>query len=343
MFLSASVSACAKREYILNRAARLGCRCPSEPTMNRFTSLCLVVNGESDLSAVQKHASMLQMKAQWKQMNRRLLSPRTHVVSLPESAEELELHHPDIFAEAYSDSRPVPCKVNVIDVVACDRSFKCRGANLLLRCPTLQLASPSCDMKAMLSLFMNGWSQLQQQNRYLTIGGEGGGDLQLPNVRPPLRALAALPASNTPLKRKGLNTSPSGASPLHSTQPAIRSPSQQSLSSGSLQDDLPTIGSASEQSLSLGSLQDVPPTIGSPSQQSLSLGSLQDTFPLAPISLSGHQFTGTEGDDAQGVCSTQIVPLEPASMAEAKRVWVEAQRAAASAVRVASSPSVSVS
>ena len=97
--LSERVSSAAKRELVLSRAVKLGCRCPSEPTLKRFTALCLVVSGESDGPSAQKHVSLLQLKALWKQLYRRLAPPPSFVVKLPISAEELERCHPEVFVE----------------------------------------------------------------------------------------------------------------------------------------------------------------------------------------------------------------------------------------------------
>ena len=188
-----------KREVILSRATKLSCRCPCEKSSKRFTSILLICTGKADLPSGCKWDTKESLKTELKSMIRRMSKPVAYLEALPSSPEELMLKHPDLYAAAYRGTDvPVPCKMDLQQVVNLDAMYKTRGgggmassSNLPASPPALQLLAPSGggNVGQMAQTLMQGmFSMAQSQERMVNMMMMGS---NMPQGRS-MRSLSAL-------------------------------------------------------------------------------------------------------------------------------------------------------
>ena len=113
-----------KMDTILGRVISLGCRCPSEPTVKRMTSLMLAVAEPREklgaMSSEQKLVSMRHLKNELKRRVRNALAPSSYVVTLPGNPADLKAVHPQLFMDAFGEQMPVPSRVDIQTVISMD-------------------------------------------------------------------------------------------------------------------------------------------------------------------------------------------------------------------------------
>ena len=143
-------------EFFLKSAIRLGCKNPSEPTIKRFVSICMVLHFDSKtlmtLTMDSKKAMLKHAKTTHARLSR-YVEPAVYLLKLPASPSALKIDHPKHYAEIYVDELPVQSQVSEAVVLSVDASYQCRGGS-----NNTQLAMNSVpangDMQAMMQMMM---------------------------------------------------------------------------------------------------------------------------------------------------------------------------------------------
>jgi hypothetical protein len=202
-------------EVLLNRAIKLGCRCPSEHTLKHMTSFLLVLSEPADrlglVNASQKSDLMQHIKGEFKKWARRADEPVEYMLQLPACVNTLRQLHPMVINIAYSSGQsPIPCRIDIKLVHSVNFSFKCRGGNAASSqgVPVLQLGGQLGgqglgQLERFASCMMEGMSRMQAtQTRLMDcfLGQGSASHAQLPTLanmvdrRPLAAALGDRPA-----------------------------------------------------------------------------------------------------------------------------------------------------
>ena len=145
--LSEDVSFLQIREIILTRAVKLSCRCPCEKSSKRFTTILLLCSGKSDLPSNSKWDIKESLKKEIKGMARRMEPPLVYLQYLYSSPQELMAMHPDLYSAAYRGTEvPVPCKLDIHQVLYIDATYRTRGGGGVVSSVDLPASPPPLQM-----------------------------------------------------------------------------------------------------------------------------------------------------------------------------------------------------
>jgi hypothetical protein len=169
--LSGAHSFNVKRDVIISRLSRLGCRNPTEPTVKLCSSLLILMSGEwektSTTPAAQKQQTMRSFKEEFKRTIRHQNWPAEYLTQL-KSPDAMRAQHASMFEAAFADGcLPVPCQVDLQKLQQVDCSYRCRGgggvdpASNVLACTDNSLQQVN-SMGNMLLMGMNTMYKQQQ-------------------------------------------------------------------------------------------------------------------------------------------------------------------------------------
>ena len=190
--MHASATLASRLEVILSRAMKLGCRCPSEHTLQHMTSLLLVLCEPADrlsfLTAAQKSDMMAHVRADFKRWARRADKPVEHLEKLPATMKTLRELFPSMVEHAYLPGEaPVACVIDIKLVHSLSASYRCRGGNLpapSAMVPTLQLGGQGQQqgfgqLERFAMMMMDNMTRLQASHYQLhsCLQGSGGSSL----------------------------------------------------------------------------------------------------------------------------------------------------------------------
>ena len=120
-----------KLECILQALLQLGLRCPSEPTLKMATSLWILCTHDDGqqlaLLPAQKTGLHTCVKGRFDAMRRRALDPSDWILVLPQSPQEFERCHSDMWTTRYGLAVPVPPPICIRTLLHLDASYGCRG------------------------------------------------------------------------------------------------------------------------------------------------------------------------------------------------------------------------
>ena len=171
---------------------KLGCRCPSEHTLQHMTSLLLVLCEPADrlsfLTAAQKSDMMAHVRADFKRWARRADKPVEHLEKLPATMKTLRELFPSMVEHAYLPGEaPIACVVDIKLVHSLSVSYRCRGGNIRApsaMVPTLQLGGQGQQqgfgqLERFAMMMMDNMTRLQASHYQLhsCLQGSGGSSL----------------------------------------------------------------------------------------------------------------------------------------------------------------------
>ena len=135
----------AKLLALLQFAARLGMRTPSEPTIKWLTSVFLVLTETPSslqlMSVETKKVLFTHVKNEFHSIRGRLPDPTVEIDMLPANPFELQRRHPMLWAHAFGQLTPGRCRLNMQAVAEVDNSFACRSGRAVLN----QTSARSCN------------------------------------------------------------------------------------------------------------------------------------------------------------------------------------------------------
>lgn len=126
-----------KLEMILEIAAQLGLRTPSEGTFAAFASLYLVVThgltNANRLPASQKHDTLVSLKVSWKRAARKLQAPAVWLQCLPERPADLAKACPGLWKAVFGNAGgPAVCPIDEVALESLTASVPMRKTNKCL-------------------------------------------------------------------------------------------------------------------------------------------------------------------------------------------------------------------
>ena len=190
-----SVAMVSKVQLLISRAGKLGCRCPTEPSLKMWASLAIATGGDhASMTPAQKGEMHRFLRTEFKRAVRYLPDPPAYLEKLPTVPQDLQRLCPQLYREAYeSTGPPVACMVDSTLLISVNSSFRCRGADRAAQ-PTnapapLTVASPGGDALSQIASMMLSMQHQNQQllqavfapqtGRLRAMGNFGGG-LALP-------------------------------------------------------------------------------------------------------------------------------------------------------------------
>lgn len=190
----------AKLTTILQAAARLGLRLPTEPTIKWLCSLWLACSRRVEhlavLSEHDKRAMLLHCKGSFNTMRSKMADPAEWVDRLPDEPAVFQQQCPLLWTAAMGTAMPGRPAIDLKSVAELDLSYSCRGgrAPMSVRAAPVPLLSGGghAPLERLASMFMDkmeGMMVNQSKVFELVVGGNGG--------RQP-RSLAALADATVP-------------------------------------------------------------------------------------------------------------------------------------------------
>lgn len=178
MMASAEAAPTQKMRVLLEHPHALGLRCASESTIQRLTTLYLIVSegeaGAKTTQATQKLAMTRHMKKELKALGN--APPLAYLVSLPHSPQELAQQQPQLYNAVFK-SPPVPMKIDMQTFAEVLPTVRCRGAkpglSMDTNFPGHQLQQFMSQMQGMMQMQMMAMQGRGAQNRMPWVLQEG--------------------------------------------------------------------------------------------------------------------------------------------------------------------------
>jgi hypothetical protein len=175
-----------KRATIIERALRLGCRSPDEPTLKWFGALALLCSSSFEAASLmpehQRATLNSDFKKEFRRRARMMVLPDAkcsmeHLASLPDDSAQLKALHGELWNKAYGPhEQPAPCPISLSEVTLLDSGTKCRGA----AGPSIGLAvskpAAAGSMEQMANFMMQSMQAMQQQQKefmMMAMGNNG--------------------------------------------------------------------------------------------------------------------------------------------------------------------------
>jgi len=199
---STSTAPSAKLMIVLQFAARLGLRLPTEPTLKWMTSLFLVASEPDDklkrMTEVEKRIVYHHTKATFNTLRAKLDEPHTWIESLPDNPFVFQQTYGPLYTFAFGQGGPGLPKLDMKKIADVDMSYGCRGGRPQARgvasssAPSLQLPAPDSVMERMASFMLDRFENLMSsQSRVFELAITGGSS----SCRGQPRALGTLGSS----------------------------------------------------------------------------------------------------------------------------------------------------
>ena len=221
-FTSIHASPAAKLHVLLEHAAKVGLRCPSEPTIKMLTSMWLVAaHSRSELQSFDRVTKMTfkdHVKDSFDSYRRRLSAPLAYVEVLPEDVATYMREYGGMWKAVLGTAMPVSPGLDAVTLLTFDNSYACRGG----RGSVMEFGQPTnvpssrgqpsgsaipimglsprrgecAALERMATTFMaqmNMASTFQQKMLEMMMGQPGGGNL---------RSLATLTSGGSSLERR---------------------------------------------------------------------------------------------------------------------------------------------
>ena len=130
--LTSDAPSSAKLAALMQFAARLGMRLPSEPTVKWLASVWIVCSEPPEalarMAEVDKRMLFMHVKANFVQLRMKLGDPPQWIEKLPDNPWELHAQHPTLWRAAFKEGEcPGSPKLDVRRIVELDNSYGCRG------------------------------------------------------------------------------------------------------------------------------------------------------------------------------------------------------------------------
>eukprot|EP00929_Paragymnodinium_shiwhaense_P073383 TRINITY_DN3737_c0_g1_i1.p1 TRINITY_DN3737_c0_g1~~TRINITY_DN3737_c0_g1_i1.p1 ORF type:complete len:584 (+),score=162.04 TRINITY_DN3737_c0_g1_i1:96-1847(+) len=172
--LAEGVACSVKRDRLIFRLSKLGCRNPDERTSKLVTSILLMVTQPwsacQGMPACVKAQNMKAWKDEFKRQTRHTATPTTWLQTLPNCVEHFRVQHAGLFADVYGHAAPVKCQLDWQQLQLLNSSYTCRTgqarANQVLLSGGAQ-PQPGGQMEQFGNMLLQGMSQMYKQQQQM--------------------------------------------------------------------------------------------------------------------------------------------------------------------------------
>ena len=188
------------RDALLQHAARLGLRCPSEPTMQRLAAVSLIASEGPEkamaTSTAVRQAYFRSLKRAFKAYA--IGEPTVYVVSLPDSPRLLRSLHRELYDAVYAAEGPVECPF-AADCIHGVSVFKMRGA---AAAPPPAYSEGAQQMGCWAQALMQGFQMMLSGATPLLVNQRGQPVILATPPSQGLRAILDAPPHQAPTERR---------------------------------------------------------------------------------------------------------------------------------------------